>query len=336
MLLVFAWGFSQRQRRRDYFEMEKWRAELEIRREELELARGAESGSTNTHVETPDPGASIPYGGYAFVDVPDDYKGLFHDTIKGFEEFARLKGYRISIAIDTTPPGKIGLRFTILDQGVTVSTETVKSDVDEYMTKFKESDTFEDLPIVIDRVEHERLKAALTARFTMVKNNAEMYKVEADFYKRLLKMSPLKAGGVSYLPASPVIINNQLEHGGSQMARETYSADRSPGAAVGKDNTASIEGSTITIGSTLTEKNKQVDGLSELIELVTRSELQNKEDAARHLTNVREELTDGNPPNEGLIDQFLGKAKNILALAEKGTGIYEKAKEMLAPFNLNV
>lgn len=327
------------QRERDAFEVEKWKAELQMRREELESARTATAGSTNIHGETPDSGASTPHGGYVFVDVPDAHKSLFHDTIKGFEEFARLKGYRISIAIDTTPPGKVGFRFTILDQGITVSTETVKSHVDEYVAKFKESDSdaFDDLPIVIDRVEHERLKAVLTARFTMVKNTAEMYKIEADFYRRLvLEISQLKTGGVSYLPAPPITIHNQLEHGGPQMAGDTYSADHSPGAAVGKGNTALIEGSTVTIGSTLTEKNEQVSGLTELIELVKRSELQNKEDVARHLANAKEELADGNPPNEGLIDQFLGKAKNILALADKGNRIYEKAKEVLALFNLNV
>ena len=339
---VFVVVYLQRQRRRDAFEAERWNAELEMRQRELASQRwqrqsDRDSTSVAESSDTPDREASTPYGGYVFVDVPDDYKGLFHDTIKGFEEFARLKGYRVGIAIDTTPPGKVGFRFTILDQGVTVSTETVRSHVDEYIAKLNESesDAFDHLPIVIDPVEHKRLTTALSARFTMVRNNAEMHKIAADFYKHLvLEMVQFKNGGVSYLPASSIIVHNQLEHGGSQMTRDTYSADHSPGAAVGKDNTASIKGSTITIGSTFNKKNEQVNGLSELIELVKRSDLQNKDDADRYLVNAKEELIDGDPPDAEFIGRCLGKVKDIFALVEKGTEIYEKAKKVLELFSL--
>ena len=341
-VIAFAVLYLQSQRRRDELEMRRWETELETRRRELaresrQRQSDRDSKSVAESSDTPDRETSTPYGGYVFVDVPDSYKGLFHDTIKGFEEFARLKGYRVGIAIDTTPPGKVGFRFTILDQGATVSTETVRSHIDEYIAKLNESesDVFDDLPIVIDPIEHEKLKTALSMRFTMVRNNAEMHKIAADFYKHLvLEMVQFKNGGVGYLPVSSVIVNNQLEHGGSQMARDTYLADNSPGAAVGKGNTASIEGSTIIIGSTLNEKNEQVNGLSELIELVKHSELQNKDDAARYLVNAKEELIDGDPPDEGVIGQYLGKVKNIFALAEKGTEIYEKAKKVLDLFSL--
>ncbi len=331
LAIAFFTSYLQRQRRRDVFEEELVR---ELRQQQLDRNSTSAAGSG----DTPDRGASTSYGGYVFVDVPDNYKGLFHDTIKGFEEFARLKGYRVGIAIDTTLPGKVGFRFTILDQGVTVSTEAVRSHLDEYIEKFNESesDAFDNLPIVVDPVEHERLKATLTTRFIMVKSNAEMYKALADVYRQLaFEMAQFKNGGVGYLTAPPVIVQNQLEHGGSQMARDTYLADHSPGAAVGKANTASIERSTINIGSTLNEKNEQVNGLSELIELVKRSDLQNKDDAVRYLDNAKEELTDGNPPNAGLIDRYLGKAKDIFALAEKGTEIYEQGKKVLDMFSLS-
>ena len=323
LAIVLFMSYLQRQRRRDAFEEELVR---ELRQQQLDRNSTSAAGSG----DTPDREASAPYGGYAFVDVPDNYKGFLHDTITGFEEFARLKGYRVGIAIDTTLPGKVGFRFTILDQGVTVSMETVRSDVGEYIAKFNEdeSDAFDDLPIVIDPIEHERLKAALATRFTMVRTQMEMYKTEVDFYKKLmLKVVQFKGGSIGYLPVPSNIIHNQLVHDGPQMAGDTYSTDRSPGAAVGKNNTASIDRSTITIGSTLTEKNEQVDGLSELIELVTRSDLQNRDDVARYLAKAKEELTDGDPPDAGFIGRYLGKAKDIFALAERGTEIYEKAKK---------
>ncbi len=318
---------------------------MEMRREELRSASSQRRlqhdpmETAESERETADSRGSTLYGGnggYVFIDVLDEYKGLFHDAIRGFEEFARLKGYRVSIAVDTTPPGKVGFKFTILNQGVTVSTETVRSDVDAYIAKFRksESDALDDLPIIIDPVEHERLKAGLTARFTMVKNNAEMYKTLADFYRQFaFDMSRFGAGGVSYLPLGTNVIN-QIEYTGPRTSGDTFSAVESPGAAVGKGNTTAIEGSTITIGSTLTAKNEQVNGLSELLELVRQSGLENKDDAVRQLTNAKEELADGDPPDAGLIARFLGKANHLLSLAEEGTELYEKASKVMQLFCL--
>ena len=288
VVLLYGAFLLRRQRERDMFEREKWHTEVMMRQRELERAVAATTASDPSgHAGMSDPQESPSYGGYVFFEMPDDYKSWFHDIVKGFEEFAKLKGYRVSIAVDTTPPGKVGLRFTILDQGVTVSTNTVRSDVDEYITRFRESETFDDLPRIIDPVEHERLKAVLATRFAMVKNNAEMYKQQVEFYKQLAGFG---AGSIGYLPAHATIIQNRIEHVGSNVARDTYAADRSPGAAVGKGNTALIEGSTITIDSTLDEIRAQVTGLNELVELVGHSELQKKDDAVRHLINAREEL----------------------------------------------
>ena len=203
-------------------------------------------GGTNIRVQTSNVVPDTPYGGYVFVSIPDEYKSFFHDTIKGFEEFAKIRGYRVSIAIDTTPPGKVGFRFTILDRGVTVSTETVKRDVDEYIARFRETDTLDDMPIIIDPIEHERLKAVISTRFITVKNNAEMYQATANVYKHIInEMRQLTTSGIGYMPYNPMIIN-QIDQGGSYMAGDSYSANQSPGAAVGKNNRVRIENSTIT------------------------------------------------------------------------------------------
>ena len=347
LAVMFAMMYWHRQRRRDEFELEKWRTECKLR--ERELAReqkqeigGQDSGRSavvadNTiRVDTQPTDPTNPYGGFAFIDVPDERKSLFHDMMKGFEEFAKLKGYRVSIAIDTTPPGKVGLRFTILEQGVTVATETVRSHVDEYIAEFNEDAPFENMPIVVDPIEHERLKAVLSSRFIMVKNSAEMHKTKADLYRKFAEeLSQLKMGGVNYLPAFPTIIHNQLEQVGSHMNKKSISVDRSPGAAVGRENVASIVGSEINIGSTHAEQGARIHGLKALIELVKNSDLEQKEDVARHLMNAKEELEDGNLPDPGLISRFLGRANNFLALAEKGTEIFNKTKEVMGLFGHN-
>ena len=166
----------------------------------------------------------------------------------------------------------------------------------------------------------------------MIKNNAEMYKHQVEFYKQL---AGFRAGGIGYLPAPAPIIQNRIEHVGSNVARDTYAADRSPGAAVGKENTALIESSSITIGSTLDEIRAQVTGLNELVELVAQSDLQEKDDAVRHLINAREELTERDLPDRTHVGKFLDRAKRVLAFAQQGTELYTKAKEVLGLFDIN-
>ena len=335
LLMIATYGVAMYFRlvRRDQFEQEKWHTEQRIRELQLRNAEAGASRSSGFPTEPSELGTTAPQGGYVFVEVPDDYKSLFHDTIKGFEEFARLKGYRVSIAIDTTPPGKVGFKFTILDRGVTVSTSTVRSDVDEYIAQFTKYETFDRLPIVIDPVEHERLKAALTTRFTMIKSNAEMHKATADFYRQLVQdMAQLKVGGVGYLPAPSTVIHTQLGLPGAHVTSDSYSADYSPGAAVGKRNATQLEATRITIGSAGEHRDRQLGSLTELIELLSRSQLAGKDDAVRHLANVREEITAEEPPDPGLVEKFLDKAKSALVLADKGSDIWKKANEVLGLF----
>jgi hypothetical protein len=45
------------------------------------------------------PGSSgLGSGGYIVVDMPENEGPLFHDLLKGFEEFAKLKGYNIAFS----------------------------------------------------------------------------------------------------------------------------------------------------------------------------------------------------------------------------------------------
>ena len=62
---VFLLAFLRRQQRRDQFERVKWESDMAL--------RSTERADT---VET------TPYGGYVFVDMPDEYKGLFHDMLR--------------------------------------------------------------------------------------------------------------------------------------------------------------------------------------------------------------------------------------------------------------
>ena len=91
VVLVYGAFLLRRQRERDIFEREKWHTEVMMRQRELERAVTATVSDPSDHTGTPEPQASSSYGGYVFIEMPDDYKSWFHDTVKGFEEFAKLK-----------------------------------------------------------------------------------------------------------------------------------------------------------------------------------------------------------------------------------------------------
>ena len=111
LAVMFTIMYWQRQRRRDEFELEKWKTEITLRERELAREQKQETGGEDSgqptvvgdnaiRIDTQPADPTNPYGGFAFIDVPDERKSLFHDIMKGFEEFAKLKGYRVSIAID--------------------------------------------------------------------------------------------------------------------------------------------------------------------------------------------------------------------------------------------
>jgi hypothetical protein len=67
-------------------------------------------------------------GGYIVLEMSEDKKALFHDVLKGFEDYAKLKGYEIRFSVDTGQPEKIAFNFTIMSCGITVSTQQVSRD----------------------------------------------------------------------------------------------------------------------------------------------------------------------------------------------------------------
>jgi len=45
--------------------------------------------------------------GYMVIDLPDNLRSVFHDLMKSFEDYAKLKGYDIAFSIDNTVSNKM-------------------------------------------------------------------------------------------------------------------------------------------------------------------------------------------------------------------------------------
>jgi hypothetical protein len=242
LLAALMFGYTAFTRhQRDSFK--RWQVE----REEDAIGRN----STMVTVNKPEAASEGQRGGFTFIEVADEYKTLFADAMNGFADFAKLKGYNVELSLDTSLPGKVGIRFTILDSGVTVSTATVRKDVDEYIERLRSADDLSDMPMAANSIEHGRLLSALQARFSYLRMQAETFAVQANFYKRIInEWDASTSRAISY--ASPVQIH--LTNESSRNMRDSYNAKNSQNVAQGKGAKALTKGSTVLIGSTLTEK----------------------------------------------------------------------------------
>lgn len=305
-----------------------------FRRWEAEKERDAtRHNSTIVTVNPAEAASEGQGGGFAFIEMLDEHKALFADAMNGFADFAKLKGYNVEFSLDTTSPGRVGIRFTILDSGVTVSTATVRRDVDEYIERLRSADDLSDMPIVDNLVEHGRLVSALQARFSFLRMQAEMLAIEANFYKRIVNEWNAGASrAVSY--ASPVQIHFTNE--GSRNMRDSYNAENSQNVAQGKGAKALTKGSTVVLGSTHTETAEQINSLKELEAAIREAELpdETKQAAVRHVLNAREEIENSTNPNPDDVGKWLGRADTALKAAGAAAGLLEKVHAILGSFGL--
>jgi hypothetical protein len=127
-------------------------------------------------------------GGYVFVDLPDSKRSLFHDLLKGFEEYAQLKGYSVAFSIDSTFARKIAFKFTLTDIDAVLSTERVRKDLREYIDKISRGaliHELDDLPEIISMEEHRLIVTTLKNRITFLQVNFNLAKNTLDFYQNL-------------------------------------------------------------------------------------------------------------------------------------------------------
>jgi phospholipase C len=277
--------------------------------------------------------------GFQFYDVNEQQKRAFIDAFNGFSEYADIKGYGVTVLLDATLPGKVGLKITVNDTGVTVSPNHVRQDVDEYIHKMADGDDLADLPMVGDPLEHARLVSAIKMRFAFLRHQASLDATTAEAYRAILaNVSARNLEAISYHPA-PVVpnFNVRIHNDGGRSMSGTNTATNSPGAAVGEGNRAGIKDSVVTIGATASERSAQVNAISQLIGHISASGLdpEPKADAVRNLNNVREEVDEAEVPDKGRIAKWLDRARSIMSLGAAGGELLEKANGVFKLFGYN-
>jgi hypothetical protein len=265
-------------------------------------------------------------GGYVLIDVPDADRSLFHDLAKGFEDYARLKGYSVSFSIDNSWEGRAAYKFTVLGQGVVVGSEQVRKDFKDYAERVRhDDDDFEDMPVITNMAEHNLMVTMLKNRVVFFRANYKAYKNTVTFLEKLIASDQLFPA----LPQPSVIIHN-----GVNMDSRNYNASNSSRLIQGDSNT--YTDSSINIGRSFNERQERIAALDDVIaklnaiegkdEALTKAEL--------NLAKVRDELADDPQPNESAIRRWMEGAKNAMTAGILGYETVEAARKLWELFGI--
>ena len=292
-------------------EIEKEKMKIEKEKSDREKANSFGSGS----------------GGYIFLDMSDTKRSIFCDLLKGFEEYSKLKGYVVTFSFDSSFNGKIAFKFTVIESGVNVSTETVRKDLKEYIEKLQSNTILEGMPIVLSEKEHDAVFGLLKDRIEFIKQHYD-FTQKTQFYENLL--SKISSQPLGVLPSA----NFYLQTGGKMDSRN-YEAVNSSNIAQGDGN--KLIDSSIYIGESFNDKKEQIEKLSQLINsLKTNEDLSDEKDKALNkLEKVKDELTDENNPDKAVIKKWLVKSKEYLSNIKKSKDLFEQVKELYESFNLS-
>jgi len=262
-------------------------------------------------------------GGYIVLDLPDAQRGLFHDLLKGFEEYARLKGYGVSFSVDTTFHDRIAFKFTLTDPDVVVGNDRVRKDLKEYLEKVSTGDQLDDLPQIVSIEEHEILVATLRNRISFLQHSYNLAKNSVEFYEGLIR----RANSQPFLPSPSVVVQT----GGAYHA-PSYSALNSPQAVLGIENHTK---NSIHIAVTYTERKEQIERLSDVLRMLVKEPPNTERDEAiRSFENVKEELEHVEQPEASRVSRWLERAKQAVQFGSLGYETVQAAKELFKVFGL--
>ena len=266
-------------------------------------------------------------GGYVMIDVPDADRSLFHDLAKGFEDYARLKGYGVSFSIDNSWEGRTAYKFTVTNRGVTIGSEQVRKDFREYAERVRhDDDDFDDMPVVTNMAEHNLMVTMLKNRVVFFRANYKVYKNTVTHLEKLISGNALFPA----LPQPPINIYNN----GATVDTRNYNANNSQRLIQGENNT--YRDSSINIGGSVNEKMERITALDDMISKL--KAVENRDEAIAKagidLVKVRDELSEYPNPNESSIGTWLEHAKNLMTAAILGHELYEASMGLWHVFGM--
>jgi len=267
-------------------------------------------------------------GGYIVMDMPEEERPLFHDLLKGFEDYARLKGYEIAFSIDSSFESKIAFKFTVKNDGVVVGPERVRQDFKDYVAQVRTGkiEDLDEIPVVTNLEEHDLLVALLKNRISFLQHNYQLKSNAVEYYETLLANTRT----FPVLPAPTVIVQT-----GGRMDARQFEANNSSRLLQG-DGTYTDTSVNIEIGNSFNERQARIVALDDVIEKLKSSD--NRAEpvvkAERELKKVRDELAEYPEPDKSTIKKWMEYAKQLMSTAALGYEIVEAARHLFALFGM--
>ncbi|HLP49503.1 MAG TPA: hypothetical protein VK154_01400 [Chitinophagales bacterium] len=216
--------------------------------------------------------AIIKQKGYLLIDMPEKYRSLFEDMLRGFEDYCATKGYNIKVSIDNTFQDKIG--FKIHSEDDKVSEDQLRDDYKDYTAKLALGDKFDDIttndPVVFQRI----LK--LQNRVNLLENDKRnlegMLKFHEKFSEKIAK---------SQFKAQPVQQYFVLGENGA-ISQVEQNLGHGSIAINGHNNEAKNR---VKISNSFNTRQKQIGKIDEILSLL-KSDEKNNQDQQEHLSNL--------------------------------------------------
>jgi hypothetical protein len=266
-------------------------------------------------------------GGYIVIEMPERDRPHFHDLLKGFEDYAKVKGYEISFSIDSSFEGRIAFKFTVKNDGVVVGSERVRKDFEEYVEKVREGkvEDLDDMPVVTTPAEHKLALSMLKSRVNFLQQRNKLAQSVNSFYENFF----LYPRTFPALPAASVVVQT-----GGVMDSRNYNAVNSRRLIQGEGNV--YEDSSVNIGSSFNDKQARIAALDDVITKLDSPDTQTESisKVRRELSKVRDELAEYAEPDKSSIQKWLEFAKNALVTATLGAEVIEAARKLFELFGI--
>ena len=311
----------QEEREDERLRIEKDRFEAE----QQEKYEGRRFEEDRLNAERAGPGS----GGYIVVEMPEAERPLFHDLLKGFEDYAKLKGYEIAFSIDSSMDGHIAFKFTVKNDGIVVGSERVRRDFKEYMENVRngQADDLDHLPVITNLEEHNLVVTMLKNRISFLQHRYQLSRNAVQFYEGLIA----NVRSFPALPAPSVIVQT-----GGTMDSGNYKAINSPSANVGHHIDSSVN---IDIGQSFNDRQARIDSLNDVISQLDLSNIAKDhpviQKAQRELGKVRDEIAESSEPDKSSVKKWLENAKNLMGTATLGLEVTEAARKLFELFGVS-
>ncbi|MGF1909142.1 hypothetical protein L4C38_06865 [Vibrio kasasachensis] len=309
------------------FEQQKANDEADYKRKRMELEFAETLKESTIMDKSSEP--LIKESGLFFIPVDEDVKGTFSDMLKGFEDYAKLIGYDVSLSIDSSHENTVGYKFSLRTGDNFWTREDIQKSISDYIKSLMVKSRGFNAP------ENADPKFADPKSTTMRKLKLLKHQVNETNRQHELNIKLCEILGNAFTANQPQIfitqqqlLENKMKHDNRQ-----YSADGSSNVIQGDYSGNTIENSTIQIGKNVNQKNEQAEALLEAIQALKVEKNPLLDPAIRQFENAHEEMLEEEEPDSSRLERFLTKGSETIKQVGVAADTFNKVNKALELFS---